>query len=230
MAQHHTTTDTMGSNQAGARALDRLRKDYEAQGYRVLRELPVKHTDALGAYRPDLVVQKGPELIVIELKNSVETRDTGDLRALRDLIESHPGWHLRVLLVGDTSRRFGSETKVRNLTIVDYRKRIARARTVWQGGDLEAGLTLLWMTIESALRIHFSKDNGVPSQGITALSMLRSLRDDDILDDKEFELLANGYNARNHAVHGFQVRLSKVLVDRLFKVASKLVDRLMKAE
>src|ERR1700680_2694441 len=132
MAQHETSTHMIRSNEAEARVLDRLRKDYEAQGYQVLSELPVKYTDALGAYRPDLVVQKGQELIVIELKNSIETRDTGGLRALRDLIESHPGWHLRVLLVGNASRRFGSETKVRNRTIVEYRKRIAQARDVWQ--------------------------------------------------------------------------------------------------
>jgi hypothetical protein len=228
MQEHETSGRTGSSSQAEARMLDRLRKDYESQGYQILDRLPVERTGVLGAYRPDLVAKKGKEVIIVELKNSVETRESADLRALRDLVESHPGWHFRILLVGDSDQG-GPGAKPRDRTVVDHSKRLARARTVWQRGDLEGGLTLLWIAVEGALRSYFSKNRETPNKGVTALSMLRSLRDEGVVDDKELRSLADGYEARNQAVHGFKVRLSKESMGRLFKTASGLVTRLSKA-
>jgi hypothetical protein len=51
--------------------VDDLRRQYELQGYRVLNELPVGEADALAAYRPDLVVQKDDEIIVVEFKRDI---------------------------------------------------------------------------------------------------------------------------------------------------------------
>jgi len=209
-----------------AAAINELRKQYEAHGYRALDRLPLETVDGLSAYRPDLVVQKGDEVIVVEVKRVIEARETADVRVVRDLVESHPGWRFRLVLLGGSDEVPPSTTRSPRRVLLDYKQREARARVALRNGHLEEALALLWIAIEGALRTYFTRSGEMPSKGVTAISMLRSLHNEGMLDDAELDVLASGYDARNLAVHAFKVPLKKTAVERIFKTARELVSRL----
>jgi len=210
--------------QTGSARVDDLRRQYELQGYRVLNELPVTESDALAAYKPDLVVQKDDEIIVVELKRGVEARETADLQVLRDQVESHPGWRFRLLLLGDPGQAIplASRKGVRS----DYRRREARARKALKLGHLDEAITILWMAIEGTLRTYFARRGQVPNKGVTALSMLRKLYDEGLIDKIELTLLSEGYKARSEAVHAFKIKLKRSSIEKMFEVYRSLVKRL----
>src|SRR5262245_46711385 len=130
-------SDTRAAS-AEAKLLSQVREQYESQGYQASTTLPVEQQGSLSGYRPDLVLKKGSEVVVIELKRPAETRDAEGLKRLRSEIEKHPGWHFRVLYAGDPFQappmavKFSS-SKARTLS--DVPGRLASARKLLQHGD-----------------------------------------------------------------------------------------------
>jgi hypothetical protein len=213
--------------EAEATIMQDVRKKYEDDGYQVLTRLPVTEADALSAYRPDLIFQKGDEIVVVEMKRTVETRNSSDLRTLRNQIERHPGWHLRILSPRNSSQKEPVVRRSADKLIDDYKKREERARQALRKGYLEEAIVLLWIAVEGLLRAYFSKSGEPPNKGITVLSMLRRLHEEGVLDDSEMKLLARGYDARNLAVHALKVVLTKATARRIFAIVDSLVTRLL---
>jgi REase_AHJR-like len=209
-----------------AAGVEGIRRQYQEEGYRVLERLPVSNDDPLSAYRPDLIVQKGDEIVVVEMKRPVELRDAADLRTLRGEIERHPGWHFRLLYLDNFDQKPALNKDVRNKIVADYRQRAGRAREALRKGHLEDATVLLWIALEGALRAYFSRHGEAPNKGVTVLSMLRRLYEEGILDDSEMKLLTGGYDARNLAVHALKFTLSKMTIQRIFNTVDALVDHL----
>jgi len=223
-------TEGKASSGSEAAAINELRKQYEAEGYRAFDHLPLATADGLSGYRPDLVVQRGDEVIVVEVKRIVEARETADVRLIRDLVESHPGWRFRLVLLGSSDALLPSTTRSVRKGILDYEQREARARLALRSGHLDEALALLWIGIEGALRSYLAYTGELPSKGVTALSMLRRLHDQGMLDDAELDVLASGYDARNLAVHAFRVPLKHSAVEEIFTTARSLVNRLRSSQ
>src|SRR5262245_24726899 len=137
--------------------LSRLREKYEAEGYEVSSTLPTKRNDPLSAYRPDLVLRKGSDVIVIELKRPIETRDAAGLRKSRIQIESRPGWHFRVLLVGDPFQAPAMTTRSGSESTLELKRRLSGAHWLLDEGDRNGAITFIWIALESALRSYFSR-------------------------------------------------------------------------
>jgi hypothetical protein len=203
-----------------------IRKQYEGQGYRVLKRLPISADDKLSAYQPDLILQKGDEVIIVEMKRPVESRDTGDLQTLRTEIERHSGWHFRLLYLDNLDQRPVLTKGIRSKILAEYRQRVVRARDALRKDHFEDAIVLLWIALEGALRAYFSRHDEAPNKGITVLSMLRRLYEEGMLSDSEMKLLTTGYDARNLAVHALQFAVSKVTMQRLFKTVDVLIDQL----
>ncbi len=227
MTQPTSRFDTQSAG-TEAELLSRLREQYAAEGYEVSDTLPIGRTDPLFAYRPDLVLRKGSDVIVIELKRSIETRDTEGLRKLRSQIESHPGWRFRILLVGDPFQVPPMAVQSSSKAASETGHRISDARALLGRGDYVGAITFIWIALEAALRAYFSKSGELPTTGITARSMLRRLHEDGILTEMDYELLTQSYQLRNNIVHGFNVRITKSIAARMFKVAKALIQRLEK--
>jgi hypothetical protein len=206
-----------------------LRRQYESQGYRVLDRLPISEDDSLSAYRPDLILQKDDEVVVVEMKRPVELREAADLRTLRNDIERHRGWHLRVLYVDAFDQRPSLTKTAPGKVVTDYYKRADRAREALKKGYLEEAVVLLWIALEGVLRAYFGRRGEAPNKGVTVLSMLRRLHDDGMLDEPEMKLLAGGYDARNLAVHALKFALKKTTIQQIFKTVDALIGRLFES-
>jgi hypothetical protein len=210
----------------GAEVLSRVREQYEAEGYEVFSGLPTEKDDPLSVYRPDLVLRKGADVIVIELKHSLETRDTEDLQKLRAQIESHPGWHFRLLFAGNPFQAPRMTSRAGSKATSDMRRRISEARGLFDRGDFAGAITFLWIAIEAALRTYFSRSGELPTSGVTAVSMLRRLYEEGLITETDYNLLAESYRLRSNAVHGFEVQLKKRDAGRILKIADSLIHLL----
>jgi len=206
--------------------LSRLREQYATEGYQASTTLPIEKNDPLSAYRPDLVLRKGSDVIVVELKRSIETRDTEGLRKLRSQIESHPGWHLRVLFVGDPFQAPPMTVRSDSKSTLEIGRRISDARALLERGDYVGAITFLWIAVEAALRVYFSKSGELPTTGVTALSMLRRLYEDGTVTETDYNILAQGYQLRNNIVHGFNVQITKSVAASMLKIAESLIQSL----
>jgi hypothetical protein len=228
MSTELTRSDTRAKS-AETRLLSQVREQYEAQGYEASTTLPRDKHGLPAGYRPDLVLKKDSEVIVIELKRAVETRDVEALKRLRREIESHPGWHFRVLFVGDPFQTLPMTAKPGSKatrTISDVSGRILGARKLMQDGDYAGAITFIWIALEAALRAYLSKSEEPASTGITALSMLHSLFEDGVISTAEHKTLRQSYQLRSNIVHGFDTRITKPIVTNTIKTAEALIRRL----
>ena len=211
-----------------AEVLSRVREQYVADGYEVFSRLPLEKGDPLSSYRPDLVLRKGSDVIVIELKHSLETRDTEDLQKLRAQVESHRGWRFRLLFAGDPFRAPPMRVRPGSKATSEIHRRISDARGLFDSADYAGAITFLWIAIEAALRSYFAKSGELPSSGVTALSMLRRLYDEGVVADTDYNTLTESYRLRSDAVHGFEVEVTKRNAGRILKIAEALIQRLEK--
>lgn len=70
-----------------------LAEEYRAQGYEVSVEPDPSRLPAfLSGYRPDLVVTRGDERTVVEVKSRRSLSTEAQARHLARLIEGEPGW------------------------------------------------------------------------------------------------------------------------------------------
>jgi uncharacterized protein (UPF0332 family) len=211
-----------------AELLSRVREQYVAEGYEVFSGLPIEKDDPLSVYRPDLVLKKGSDVIVIELKHSLETRDTEDLQKLRAQIESHPGWRFRLLFAGDPFQAYPTTVRPGSKATSEIRRRISNARRLFDSVDYAGAITFLWIAIETALRSYFAKSGELPTSGVTALSMLRRLYEEGMVTETDYKVLTESYRLRSNAVHGFKVQVRKRDAERMLKIAEALIQRLGK--
>jgi Holliday junction resolvase len=68
-----------------------LAKEYRQKGYEVLLSpKPEELPDFLRGYRPDMIVRRGEEKVVIEVKSRPSIASAQYLRGLAQAVEEHP--------------------------------------------------------------------------------------------------------------------------------------------
>jgi uncharacterized protein (UPF0332 family) len=108
----------------------------------------------------------------------------------------------------------------------DIRERLSEARRLFDREDFAGAITFMWIAIEAALRTYFGKSGELPTSGVTALSMLRRLYEEGMVTETDYRLLAESYQLRGNAVHGFKVQFKKREAGRIFKIADALIQTL----
>ncbi len=76
-----------------------LAEEYRQKGYEVLlppqaEELP----DFLKGYRPDMIVRRGKETVIIEVKSRSSIASAQYLRELAQAVAGHPGWRVELAM------------------------------------------------------------------------------------------------------------------------------------
>ena len=80
---------------AATRRVEQIAQEYRDKGYEVLVEARAPQLpEPLARYRPDLVVRKGDEVVVIEVK-SREISGDPQLQELAEVVRRQPGWRIR---------------------------------------------------------------------------------------------------------------------------------------
>lgn len=197
----------------------KLAKDFIEEGFRPLNPHLIRNELPAG-YVPDLVLKRGEEILIIEIKSSVEHRTLEEVSQLKQIVESKPNWKFKMFVMPD---RKAASVPEDNLE--DIKKLLSRAKQLNRSGELEAASVILWMVIEVALRTLLTNRQSRPNLGVSGMSMARSLLDFGELDEDELRLIDRAWRTRNLSVHGFRLTPREPITPELISFAEGLAER-----
>ncbi|MFF1958232.1 hypothetical protein ACFVWX_14715 [Streptomyces sp. NPDC058220] len=194
------------SGQARAK-LRELISNYEARGYSAIsREDTSLIPSEVSELRPDLILRKGDETIVVELKGGADSSDPEQavqLEKLAGVIEHLPNWKLELHWLGTPPAKRVSREQADEIT--------ARARAV-QAVDPGAALLLAWAAAEVTLDRMIQQATADDYDSISERRAMRSpkqlvamAQSLGIISYDIYETLLVSADARNRIAHGFRI-------------------------
>lgn len=193
-----------------------LTKEFTEEGYEQLAPHPA---DLPHGYMPDLMFRRGDEVVVVEIKAREEHRDPRDLRLLKSTIEQKPNWHFRLYMVPPQTEQEVLDDNPDVDELIETADRLNREK------QFEAASVVLWMALETSLRVLLTSRQDRPNPGVSGVSMARRLRTDGDLDETDLDLIHIASQARNRAAHGYRLEPRKPLEPELINLARTLAGK-----
>ena len=129
-----------------------IAEEYRSKGYEVIEgPAPEQLPDFLSGYKPDLLIRKGDEAVVVKVKSRSSLAKDPQVRDLARLLQAKPGWNFELVVVGEGeklsvpegARPFGRE---------DILQGMEAAEKLLESGFSEAAFLLAWSTMEATVR------------------------------------------------------------------------------
>ena len=181
--------------------IDKMAAEYLSDGYTIDREGVL---DFLPGFQPDLLVQKGDEVKVIEVKPKTSLSTDPGIFEIATVINSRPGWSFELRLL-DEPERMGAPNGARPYEIPAIDRRIAEAEAAAAAGLGDAAFLLAWSACEVAIRI-LVRAAGVEINRVTwpghTLGYAAHLG---VTTGEDDDFLTNMLTYRNALSHGFEV-------------------------
>ena len=196
-------------------------EEYRNKGYEVSREAQL---DFLPGFRTDLVVRKGDEVKVIEVKSRASLAANREIRELARVIHSKPGWSFELLMVGEPEK-LDSPEGAQSFEDENILRRIEEAEKALESGLSEAAFLLAWSACEAAIRELLTLQ-GIANSDITKPGyVLDQSLFHGIIPSEEYQHLTDMQKYRNAIVHGFSVSdFSDDLVTELIDTVRRLIN------
>lgn len=195
-------------------------EEYRKNGYEVQLQAPL---DFFPNFRADLLVQKGNEVKVIEVKSRRSLASDPKITELARLIDSKPGWSFELVLVGEPER-VDSPAGARSFEREDIVQRVEQAEKSLETGLPEAAFLLAWSALEAAAR------DSIVAEGVsnTRITSTRFLLDQAVflgaISREEYDNLIGLLGHRNAIVHGFNSDdFSAELVTELIEAVRRII-------
>ena len=200
--------------------VDKTAEEYRSKGYEVSRETQL---DFLPGFRTDLVVRKGDEVKVIEVKSRASLAANDRITELARAIYAKPGWSFELLMVGEPEQ-LDSPEGAQSFEDQKIVRRIEEAEKALAAGLSEAAFLLAWSAGEAAVRALLAS-HGIPQRGITTPGyVLDQSIFHGVISAKEYHSLTDMLKYRNAIVHGYSVSdFSDELVTKLIDTARHLI-------
>lgn len=177
-------------------------ENYRAEGYDVVvapgvAEIPF----SLGGHRPDLLVRKGSDRVLVEVKSRADRLSFDRLHSVVEEVKRHPGWRFVLVtpqdipgadLNGDDDDRFSWE---------EIESRTDRAQRLFDSGDSEAAFLGLWIAFERLLRLQV-RQISLPVDRLAPSIMIRQLYSLGEISSEEYERAVECLKVRHRVVHG----------------------------
>ena len=174
-------------------------EEYRSKGYEVLLEAPL---DFMPGFRADLLVRKGDEARVIEVKSRPSLAADPKIRELARLIESMPGWNFELVLVGEPER-VDSPEGARAFESAGILQRLEEAERSLRAELPEAAFLLAWSASEAVIR-ELLAAQGISGKGITSPGyVLDQGVYHGVISRNDYDALTRMRKYRNAIVHGF---------------------------
>ena len=174
---------------------------YRSEGYEVSLE-PL--LDFMPGVQPDLIVRKGDEVKVIEVKSRSSLAADSRIIELARIVDSKPGWSFELVLVSE-SENLESPEGARSLVRKETFHRIEEAEKLLVAGFHEAAFLIAWSACEAAIR-ELIKAQGVSNPNITKPNyVLDQAIYTGVISRDDYNNLASMQKFRNAIVHGFTV-------------------------
>ena len=206
-----------------------IAEEYRGRGYEVIEQpSPEQLPKFLSGYHPAMLVQKGDEAIIVEVKSrSSLTNLTKDprIRELARLVQAEPHWNLELVVVGEEEQLSAPEG-ARLFERDDILRSIEAAERLVAAGFSEAALLLAWSTLEATVRL-LTEEGGIVLKRRSPLYILKQAVINGVISRDEYHLLTNIIKYRNALVHGFKpIAFDPTVVDELISTTNRLLQSL----
>lgn len=200
-----------------------LAEEYAREGYEVLRD-PDLHLfpfDTFG-YRPDLLVRKPGENVMVEVKSTGTRAPIDRFVELVEEVKRHAGWRF-VLVTFDDVEIGGVPGEDDALRTWDQlRERVARAERLLRLQEAEAAYLSLWAALEGMLRLE-AHSAGLPIERLPSSALIKHLYSHGGLSYEHHEQALAALELRNRVAHGFQAGDLDAAAPHLFRLARELL-------
>ena len=201
--------------------IDKKAAEYRSRGYEVEENCQL---DFLPGYRADLVVRKGEETRVIEVKARTSLARSPRMTELAEILYEKPGWSYDLLLVGEPEK-LESPEGAKPFAEEEIRRRLAEAAVVLEKGSGEAAYLLVWSACEAAIRNLIETAEISITRVTTASYVLDMAVMHGIISREDNDYLTDMMKYRNAIAHGFDVNgFSDRKVTELIEVVVRLLD------
>ncbi|MBD2484423.1 hypothetical protein H6G57_20655 [Planktothrix sp. FACHB-1365] len=209
----------------------KLAENYRQKGYEIflhpnLEELP----EFLKIYRPDLIVRRGEEAVVIEVKSRASLNSYSDqyLQNLAKVIEEHPGWRFEFVMINPEDITYFPKAK-RSLQKDEIESQLQLVKQLTTQ-HLESAMLYCWSLVEATLRLITEKEE-LSLQRLDPLYLVKQLATEGIISQSEYRLLMDAISFRNSIAHGFKTtQLTQNFVYELIEITEKLLKDLQTSD
>ncbi|WP_375497693.1 hypothetical protein [uncultured Nostoc sp.] len=205
----------------------KLAEEYRQKGYEVffhpnLEDLP----DFLKTYRPDMIVRRGEENVVIQVKSrsSLNSSSNQYLSNLAQAVERHPGWRFELVMTNpeDTTYSLKAEGSLQEHEI-ESQLQVAK-QLITQHPKL--ALLSSWSLVEATLRLLAQKEE-LSLERFDPRYLINQLVSEGVISKSEYQLLMNLLPLRNSIAHGFKTtELTQNSVYELIELTEQLLRTL----
>ena len=194
-------------------------EEYRARGYEVLQEVAL---DFFPGFHADLVVEKGTDKRVIEVKKRSSLAADPRIAELARLIDAKAGWSFDLLLVAEPEN-LDSPTEAKPFTPQDVEKRVEEAEEACKVGLFEAAFIIAWSALEAVVRnLSETQEDSSSNITTTAYTLERAFALG-ALSIEDYAQLVEMRKLRNAVVHGFSVKgVDESLVHGLVSTVRRL--------
>lgn len=201
--------------------IDKKAAEYRSRGYEVEENCQLEF---LPDYRADLVVRKGEETRVIEVKARTSLARAPRMAEVVEILYEKPGWSYDLLLVGEPEK-LESPEGAQPFAEEAIRRRLAEAEAVLEKGSGEAAYLLVWSACEAAIRNLIETAEISITRVTTAAYVLDMAVMHGIISHEDHDYLTDMMKYRNAIAHGFDVNgFSDEKVTELIGIVVQLLD------
>ncbi|MBW4673853.1 MAG: hypothetical protein KME52_07460 [Desmonostoc geniculatum HA4340-LM1] len=204
----------------------KLAEEYRQKGYEVFfHPNPQDLPDFLKNYRPDMIVRRGEENVVIEVKSRSSLNSYNqDLRNLAQAVEKHPGWRFEFVMTNpeDIMYSLKAEGSLQEHEIKSQLQVVRQLTTQHP----ESAILYSWSLVEATLRLIAQKEE-LSLERFDPLYLVKQLAIEGVISKSEYELLMNALLLRNSIAHGFKTtELTQNTVCELLELTEQLLRTL----
>jgi Holliday junction resolvase len=180
-----------------------IAEEYRRRGYEVVEEPSQEQLpDFLSGYHPDLLIRKGDEAIVVEVKSRMSLAKETQVRELARLLRTKPGWNFELIVVGEEERLKAPEGAY-PFDRDDILRGLEAAEKLLQAGFADAALLLAWSASEATVRL-LTEQEAVVLERLAPLYILKQSAMHGVVSREEYYFLTKVLEYRNALAHGFK--------------------------
>jgi REase_AHJR-like len=201
-----------------------IAEEYRSKGYEVIEQpSPEQLPEFLAGYQPDVLVQRGDEAIIVEVKSRSSLAKDPRITEMARLVQTEPHWNFELVLVGEEEQLSvleGAHPFERD----DILRGLETAERLLAAEFLAAALLQAWSTLEATLRL-LSAEEGVVLERLTPLSVLTQATSNGVISRDDYSFLTKVMKYRNALAHGFKsIEFDPTLVGELIKTTKRLLQ------
>ena len=187
-----------------AQKIHELTRSYTEQGFAVKAEPETRDFPFdLGGYVPDLLVEKGDQHLLVEVKRAGIPLSADRLQALAATIRQHAGWHFLLVTADDVAAGLLPDSGGELVSGQALTERAHRAEHLLSLGETDAAFLMLWSALEALLRQHATQV-ALPIERLPTAALLDYLYSQGELTFEQFEQAQAALQVRNRLVHGYE--------------------------